>query len=268
MNVAVVGLGLIGGSIARGLTESGFAACVYGYDLDPDVVDLAYDRGAIQGRLNPGLHGFEVGIWVIAVPPLSVMDWLEQIDAVSSGDSVVTDVTSVKQYVMERVPEGLHGRFVGGHPIAGRREHGLLASRPDLFDSQPWILCPELADTESYRRVERMVFALDANPVQMSAKEHDEHVALISHLPNLLANLLAARLNGSPHSDVVGGSWADLTRLAGSNPELWSQILQANEAPLLGAIEGLRSQLDICEKAVIAGDHAALKALMNRGLDV
>lgn len=258
MNVAVIGLGLIGGSVARGLSEIGLAACVYGFDLDESVVDLALERDVIQGRLDPARHGGEVDLWILAVPPFSVPEWLARVNDHRSEAAAVTDVTSVKAFVHAAVPDSMRSAFVGGHPMAGRRERGLEASRPDLFCDQPWILCPGEASSEAIKRVERMVYALEAHPFTMTPEAHDAHVAWVSHLPNVVANAL---LHGANSDAIVAGSWRDTTRVAGTNPALWAQIALANRDEVRNAIANLRSRLDQFDAALNDEDLAALRRL-------
>ncbi len=262
MNIAIIGLGLIGGSIARGLAESGFAACIYGEDTDELILDLALERRVIQGRLNAALHGPEIHLWIFAVPPQALRGTFELFGPYINAESVITDTLSVKKTVYDEVPEQFRARFVGGHPMAGRREIGLPASRPDLFVGMPWILCPDGADEDARRRVTQFVHALDALPVEMSPQAHDAHVALLSHLPHAIANLLVGLSQSLPHPEVAGPSWRDATRVAGSHPELWQQILCLNKQEVISSLRTLQGEIDHLVDRLENGESEHVKNLI------
>ncbi|MBN8689559.1 MAG: prephenate dehydrogenase/arogenate dehydrogenase family protein [Armatimonadetes bacterium] len=258
MKVAVVGTGLIGGSIGKGLLESGLAESVFGFDLDAETLQCALDGDFISEKLDVAEQGPEIDLWVLAVPPNAVSGWLQEIASVARPEASITDCTSVKQSLYSSLPESLTTQFVGGHPMAGHRSHGLEYARADLFEDAFWILTPESSNSESLKKVEQMVYALDAKPICMSPAEHDQHVAMLSHLPNMLANLLSGLGRDLQHEYVAGGSWQDLTRVAGGNPDLWKQILLHNRDDVVKALGELRNRLDAVEEAMKVGDEDAL----------
>lgn len=262
MNIAIIGLGLIGGSIARGLLESGFAACIYGADTDEATLDLAFEREIIQGKLNPVLHGPEIHLWVFAVPPAAFAECLANVLPYAHTESALTDTLSIKKEVHQNLPEAIRRRFVGGHPMSGRKEAGLTASRPDLFVGMPWIICPGDADDDAQRRVTQLVHSLDADPVVMSPEDHDAHVALLSHLPHALANLLTSASRSLQYPQIAGPSWQDATRVAGSNPELWSQILSSNRHDVIHSLRMLQTDVSALIELLEQDDKAKIKNLI------
>lgn len=262
MRVAVIGTGLIGSSVSRGLKESGFAETVLGFDSNPDNTAFALQNKSLDGLLELGVEDNVVDLWVICTPPDAVRGWLLELCGRIGPDAVVTDCASVKGFLYDDLPEKMRRRFVGGHPMAGGIGTGPRDSSADLFAEQPWILTPEEAEPDAIRGTERMIYALDAIPIRMSAVDHDLHVARLSHLPTLLANLLSAMGQNLPSAHIGGGSWRDLTRVAGANPVLWEQILRHNREEVLAAVGELRASLAQVECALSENNPEDLKRLI------
>ena len=231
--VRVVGTGLLGASIGLGLSASG--AQVLLADVSPTSLALARDLGA--GTPDAGEP---VDLVVVATPPdVTAAVLLDEIKA--HPDAVVTDVASVKAGVLETLRSaGADLRsYVGGHPMAGRERSGAVAARGDLFLGRPWVLSPvEDGDPAALATVRRLALALGAVPVVMPAGEHDEAVALVSHVPQVASSLVAARLRHAPDAAVAlaGQGLRDVTRIAGSDPALWAQILAANAGPVAAVL--------------------------------
>lgn len=261
MIVAVIGTGLIGGSIGKGLLESGFATQVLGYDANPDRMKDAISGQFVSRKLDLDSDAAQVNIWVIATPPDDVVPWLHKISPYINDDTAITDCASVKVSILDEAPESIKSRFVGGHPMGGHQGEGLEHASAEMFADAHWILTPVDADESAVKRIEQMIFALDAIPVHMAPDEHDRHVATLSHLPNVLANLLGCLGRELTFAHVAGGSWRDLTRVAGGNVELWSQILLHNRSEIIVAIQELRSRLDAMEDALLNNDGDAVRRL-------
>ena len=255
--VRVVGTGLLGASVGLGLSASG-ARVVLG-DASPTALALARDLGA--GVPDPGTE--PVGLVVVATPPdVTAAVVAEEVKA--HPDAVVTDVASVKVGVLT----ALRGagvdlrRYVGSHPMAGRERSGAVAATGDLFLGRPWVLSPVPdGDASAASTVRRLALALGAVPVVMPAHEHDRAVALVSHLPQVAASLVAARLRRAPDDAVAlaGQGLRDVTRIAASDPALWAQILAANAGPVAAVLADLRADLDRVLAALdaIAAEPAA-----------
>jgi prephenate dehydrogenase len=248
--VRVVGTGLLGASVGLGLSASG--ARVLLADASPTALALARDLGAGV----PAGVGEQVDLVVVATPPdVTAVVVLEELKA--NPDAVVTDVASVKAGVVAalRAAGADLRNYVGGHPMAGRERSGAVAARGDLFIGRPWVLSP-VAEGEpgALARVRRLALALGAVPVVMPATEHDEAVALVSHVPQVAASLVAARLRHAPDSAVAlaGQGLRDVTRIAGSDPALWAQILAANAGPVAAVLTQLRDDLDRVLQALAA----------------
>jgi prephenate dehydrogenase len=255
--VRVVGAGLLGASVGLGLSASG--ARVLLADVSPTALALARDLGG--GTPDPGTE--RVDLVVVAAPPdVTAAVVAEELKA--HPDAVVTDVASVKAGVLGALRDAGADltRYVGSHPMAGRERSGAVAARGDLFLGRPWVISPTPdGDPAALTAVRRLALALGAVPVVLGADEHDEAVALVSHVPQVAASLVAARLRHAPDHAVAlaGQGLRDVTRIAGSDPALWAQILAANAAPVARLLRELRDDLD--------GVLAALEALAQEPAD-
>lgn len=252
--VRVVGTGLLGASI--GLALRGLGVDVVLADPSPTALAMARDVGA--GRLpTPGDDA--PALVVVAAPP-DVTAQVVAAELAASPGAVVTDVASVKNGPLLQLLAGLAtpadlSRYVGGHPLAGRERSGAVAARADLFAGRPWVLTPAAGTSAAALAVVRdLVLDLGAAPVTMSACEHDAAVARVSHVPQVLASLVAARLRDAPEAAVglAGQGLRDVTRIAASDPTLWVQILGANAGPVAEVLRGLRADLDRVVEALEA----------------
>jgi prephenate dehydrogenase len=243
----VIGTGLIGASIGMALTAQRWS--VHLEDVHPESAARAAELGS--GTLAAPSPD-EVELVVVAVPPAvtaeGVLTALERFP-----HATVTDVASIKAPVLAAV-HGVPGadRFVGGHPLAGREVSGPAGARSDLFEGRAWVLTPNGADAERVAQVSRLVETLGATVVVMAADEHDRAVALVSHVPQLMASLTAARLVGADDASVAiaGQGLRDVTRIAASDPALWSEILAGNAQAVLAVLDGVRADLDAVSEAL------------------
>jgi prephenate dehydrogenase len=238
--VHIIGAGLLGASIGLALREHDVVVTLA--DASPSAVALATDYGAgvalAQGAPEPDLV-------VVAVPPDVAMEVtrsaLEQFT-----QATVIDVTSVKAGIYEGLSSAGADmtRFVGTHPMAGRERGGAVSARSDLFTARPWVVCE--GDGDRRQRVDSFVRSLGATPITMSALEHDRAVALMSHTPQLLSSVMAARLSdASPAAlSLAGGGVRDVTRIAASDPALWIQIVQANAEAITEHLNGVKADVD------------------------
>lgn len=242
--VLVVGAGLVGASIGLGLRPGGTEVLLR--DASPTVAAVAADLGA--GRL-PLDGDEEPDLVVVAAPPDVTADLV--VDLLRRHPrAVVTDVASTKQgvvaAVVARAGEDAR-RYVGGHPMAGRERSGPMAARGDLFVGRPWVLTPVPGTSVAAKALVRETATrLGAVVVELDPASHDEAVALVSHLPQVAASLVAARLVGAPGQAVAlaGQGLRDVTRIAASDPVLWAQILAGNAGPLARQLRLVREDLD------------------------
>lgn len=240
--VRIVGSGLLGASIGLGLRAQGVDVVVD--DASPSARRLAIDYGA--GR-EPAADDAP-GLIVVAVPPDVTADVVAA-ELTRFPQALVTDVASVKLAPLDelRARGADLTRYLGTHPMAGRERGGAVSARADLFTGRPWILAGH--DGISYRRaapIEHMILDLGGVPIEMDALEHDRSVALVSHAPQVIASLLAARLRtgGDGALELSGAGLRDTTRIAASDPALWVQILGANAPAIAEVLRPLRDDLD------------------------
>jgi prephenate dehydrogenase len=246
VKIAILGVGLIGGSIGMAARERGVS--VAGFGRDPARLERARELGAIDvaaGALEEALDGAQV---CFACAPVGVLPAQVSAALAAAGeDCAVTDVGSTKAGLMATVGDT---RFVGGHPIAGAETAGVEHARADLFEGAVWYLTPH-ATSEGllYERLHRFIRDLGARPVPVDPETHDRLVAVFSHVPHVVANLLAAqgaeRLLGKGEAlRHVGPSFRDATRVAGANTAMWSDIYRANADAIVGELEEYRRRLD------------------------
>ena len=240
MKIAIVGLGLIGGSIGLAARALGDEVAVY--DSDPAAGAAGVELGAasrVAGTVSDAVADAEIVFVCGPVADLPVLV-AEALEAAPDG-CVVTDVGSTKGRLAAAA--GGDPRFVGGHPVCGSETRGVANARADLFEGATWFLTPGPAtDPVCHRAVLRYVSRLGARPVAIDADAHDRLVALTSHLPHALSNMLAnqagaSRIDGHDPLTAVGGSFRDMTRVAGANPRIWVDIFLDNRDALL---DGLR----------------------------
>jgi len=262
----VLGAGLIGTSVALALREQGSA--VWLADTDPASARLAANIGAGQVLPPDGLPGGPADIAVLAMPPAAVAPALAQ--AQRSGLArCYTDVASVKELPLARARElGCDLRsYVPGHPLSGRERSGPAAARADLFLGRPWVLCPGPGTDEGAAAAAAdLARACGAQPVFMPAAEHDRHVALVSHVPHLVAVAMAARLEHAPEPalSLAGQGLRDVTRIAAGDSELWTQILTANAGHAAQVLAAVAAELTAAARVLAgaaAGDQALVKQL-------
>jgi prephenate dehydrogenase len=256
MRIAVLGVGLIGGSIGLAAREYVEDVEVVGFGRDPERLRRALERGAIQraaGSLPEALDGAQM---CFACAPVGALPGLVRDALAAAGpDCVVSDVGSTKQRLLGEIGDP---RFVGGHPIAGSEAAGVEHARADLFQGAVWYLCP-LPNSEGllYERLHRFVVDVGARPVAVDPAAHDRAVAVFSHLPHVLANVLASQAAAHGETLHVGPSFRDMTRVAGANTAMWADIYRSNQAAIVEEIRAFRQALDAVEARLEAGDVAA-----------
>jgi prephenate dehydrogenase len=231
VRIAVVGVGLIGGSIALAARDR----------LDADVRESDPAIGGLS--VEQALDGAEAAF---VAAPLGVLgDVIDDVLAAAPADCVVSDVGSVKAPLL-RDDE----RFCGGHPLAGSEQRGRDHARADLFEGATWYLTPtSRTGGILLERLHRVIAGLGARPRSIDADEHDRMLAAVSHLPHVLANVLVKEAAGA-----IGPSFRDATRVAGANPPLWRDIYLANRNELSRAIGAVRAELAAVDRALLEGD--------------
>ena len=240
--VHIIGSGLLGASVGLGLRERGVDVTLE--DLSPTTVALAADYGA--GRVRTA-EDPAPALVVVATPPDVAADAVERA-LHAFPDAVVTDVTSVKLApYLELTRRGVDlTNYVGSHPMAGRERGGAIMARADLFTARPWVICrDEATPASALALVEDVALDLGGVLIEMTPEEHDRAVGLVSHLPQVVSSLLAARLVPAAEQAIglAGAGLRDTTRVAASDPELWMQILDANREPVVELLDAIGADI-------------------------
>ncbi len=259
----VVGTGLIGGSIALSLRERGWH--VSGLDADPARTAEALAAGVIDQAGDD----LEAEIIFIATPATAVAEEVGRILATPQRrqDSVVTDVSGVKTAIVAAAD---HPRFIGGHPMAGSEQIGLRGAAPDLFEGAVWVLTPTSAtDIDAFDRLQGVVTELGADVLVLTPDDHDRLVAVVSHVPHLVAaTLMNAATVGAEQNGALlrlaAGGFRDMTRVAAGHPGIWPDICAENAGPIVDALEALLAELTQMRDRVAAHDRASILGVLQR----
>ncbi len=260
--LTIVGTGLIGASIGLAAKQAGVER-VSGFDPDERAAAVAAERGAVDeaaASLAEALDGADLA--VVAAPVAALAAEVSAVLAASGEQCTVTDVGSTKAAVCAVAPDS--PRFIGGHPVCGSEARGAEHASAKLFEGATWFLTPVAAtDPARYRLVHGFVSDLGATPVAVDPVAHDRLVALSSHLPHALANLVvnqtgATRIEGHDPLAAAGGSLRDMTRVAGANPRIWVDIFLDNAEALSAALAEHRRRVEQLEAALASGDAGFL----------
>jgi prephenate dehydrogenase len=262
MRLAVLGVGLIGGSIGMA-ARARLEAPVAGFDPDPETLRRAVEVGALDeaaGSIAEACAGAEI---VFCAAPVSALEALAG-DALSVAgeDCVVTDVGSTKREIVAGLGED--ERFIGGHPLAGAETSGVENARADLFEGARWYLTPTTySGGLLYDRLQRALAELGARPQAIDAESHDRVMATVSHLPHVIANVLVSQAaselrDGSERMPDAGPSLRDTTRVAGANPQIWGDIFASNRESVAAAIDETVEQLRRAAELIREGDREAV----------
>jgi prephenate dehydrogenase len=264
MKIAVLGVGLIGGSIGLA-ARARLDAEVAGFDPDRELLGRASELGAIDSAHDSVASAVEGAELVFCAAPVRQLPALAAAALEAAGeDCAVTDVGSVKREVIASL--GSDGRFVGGHPLAGAETSGVESSRADLFDGARWYLTPtSKTGGLLYDRVQRAIADIGARPQAIEAETHDRLMATISHLPHVLANVLVTQAatalsEEAEHLPEVGPSFRDATRVAGANPGIWGDIFAGNREAVAAEIDAAVARLSEAAKLLRSGDQGAVIA--------
>lgn len=246
MQLAVIGLGLIGGSLARALRAAGQVGSITGFDPDPEQSRRAVELGVVDTATESAAAAVAgADVVVLAVPVLHTAEAARAVRASLSPNAILTDVGSTKVSVLEdirRVFGELPARFVAAHPIAGTEKSGVAASKAELFRGHRVVLTPHAQqDADALATVRGLWESVGARVVEMDAKGHDAIFAATSHLPHVIAyafvDMLTRLDNAADIFPNAGGGFRDFTRIASSSPEMWHDIVRANRHEVAGLLE-------------------------------
>ena len=259
----VVGTGLIGGSVGLALVSRGWR--VHGYDTDPARTAEALERGALSDAGDDP----EAEIVFVATPSSAVAEVARALlgDPARRSDLVVTDVSGVKASVVGAVS---HPRFVGGHPMAGSEQVGLDGADAGLFTGALWVLTPaQDTDLGAFSKVRDVVSSLGADVVALGPADHDRLVAVVSHVPHLVAaTLMNAAADGAAQDAVLlrlaAGGFRDMTRVAAGHPGIWPDVCADNAEAITGALDKVIADLQAMRDRVRDGDRAGMLRVLER----
>jgi prephenate dehydrogenase len=278
MRTAVLGLGLIGGSIGLAAKER-LGSEVIGWGPNRPTIDRALDLKAVDRAAASVAEACADADVVFCAAPVAALPELAREALEASGpDTVVSDAGSTKRQLVAALGED--ERFIGGHPLAGAETAGVANARADLFEGARWYLTPTgRTGGIHYDRLQRAIAGLGARPQAIDAEAHDRLMAAVSHLPHVLANVLAGQVvaeltHDSERLPEVGPSFRDATRVAGSNPSIWADIFAANREAVGAAIDDAIARLGEARELIRSGEpgaitrwHAAAGADRRRMLD-
>jgi prephenate dehydrogenase len=263
LRLAIVGVGLIGGSVALATRER-LGASVTGYDASADAIGVALSRGALDRACGSVAEAVDGAAAVfVAVPVGALPEVVGAALAAAPADCVVTDVGSTKRAVVAACDDP---RFVGGHPLAGAETSGVQHARPDLFEGATWYLTPTPGTSGVlYERLHRLLRSLGAKPVAIDPGTHDRILATVSHLPHVLANVLVSQAAqaldaGDERLPATGPSFRDATRVAGASSAVWGDIYMSNRDVLAEELDRTIAGLSAVRDALRAGSADRIAA--------
>lgn len=270
-SITVIGTGLIGGSVGLAALKRGVTSEVVGYDVRDDRLSSALSKGAIT-RTAESAPAAASGsdLVVLAAPVGAIADVFAEIAGAVTPGAIVTDVGSTKVSLLSQIERlGLNEIcFIGGHPLAGTEEEGVDAASADMFDGAVWLLTPSsTTNRERVLRLETFIRALGASPLVLDPRQHDEIVAVTSHLPQVLASALVGfAAERTAENDLLpklaAGGFRDTTRIAASSPELWIDILSQNKEPVLSVLEGFDAHLHRMQDLIKSEEWHELRGLL------
>ncbi len=271
--VTVVGLGLIGGSLASALKKSAEVSEVFGVEKDGESLQFAMENGIVDdgaSRIGPEISDSQVVVIATYVDAISQLAL--EVSKFVSTSVAVCDTGSVKAPLvreMEKYRESVS--FVGAHPIAGTEKSGVRAGRFDLFSGKKCVLTPvKSTDPEAFLKVKTLFELAGSRVIETNPETHDEIFSLVSHLPHAVAYSLLSTVACERKENLLdfsGGGLADFTRICESSPKMWAEILIQNRDPVLKAIRNFAGNLEKVEKAVSSGDSRLLESVLSEARD-
>ena len=257
-NILVVGVGLIGGSIIRSLKDTNFSGKVYGIDNNKEAITLAHSHGFIENKTENIPSDLDGLLVIFSVPVLSIEDAINKIERIiESEDVLYTDTLSVKSSILSalrNLDQNILNRFVLSHPIAGSEKSGFEASASDLFKNRLTIICPHEGNSKAdLNKIEGFWNSLGSYTKKLSANDHDELFAKTSHMPHVISYALMDSLFQDLNEKTFlysGGSLENYTRIASSDPQMWKDIMVANDKSILSSIASFKDSLDKLSKLI------------------
>jgi prephenate dehydrogenase len=263
--LAVVGVGMMGGSMALAAQERAQVDAVVGYDTDPEALELALRKGIITETARSAAEAAAYSdLVVISTPVRSIPALVEECATAQPAPRLITDMGSTKSAIMGSLSPLARSAFIGGHPMCGSADTGSRYARVDLFENATYFLCTTgAAFPKLYEMLQRFIVELGARPTHIDAVAHDRIMAVVSHLPHVLANVLmdhagAFQVRGKRALHCVGPSFKDLTRVAGANPTMWGDIFLENRSALSQTLRSISAELQEFSLLLEQADESAV----------
>ena len=268
MKIGIVGLGLIGGSIAKAYKKNS-EAIVIGYDKDESVLDFAVMSGAVDEKLNDD-NIKSCDLIITAIYPKATLEFLNNKGALIDEDTIVMDTCGIKRHICKeafRIAKEKNFRFVGGHPMAGKQLLGFKHSRYSLFSGAPMVLVPEdYNDLFFIDKVKKRLEPIGFNKITITTSEnHDEMIAYTSQMAHLVSNAFVKSKTAEKHNGYSAGSYNDLTRVAYLNEDMWTELFMSNKDFLLRELDGFVSEIMMYKNALENNDEEELRNLLAQG---
>ena len=264
--VAIIGVGLIGGSFGMALKKRSMACRVIGIGRNPERLQKAVDLGAVDSFTTDVEYGVrDADLVYISTPVGMELDFIRQVALFVKPNCIITDAGSTKVEICRGAEKSKIERFIGGHPMAGSEEAGVQAANPDLFVNATYVLTPtEHTDPEALGTMHRLAEGIGSKVIVLSPEAHDRCAAVISHLPHLIAAALVSlaeehSLRDPQVFDLIAGSFRDMTRVASSSPVLWRDICMSNQESIRDAAAHFQRLLDEGVKIIESGDGKAFE---------
>lgn len=274
--IFIIGLGLIGGSLAKSIRESGESR-VIGYDTNKDTLEFALMNEIIHESSTNVIHTAQkADIIILGTPITQTIAFIKQLDQVTfNHDVIVTDVSSVKKPVIEIASSitNKHIKFIGGHPMAGSHKKGIKAAKGHLFENAIYVLTPASDCTETMVETLKMTLkSTKSHFVQLQANDHDEMTGVVSHFPHLIASALVhqAKKWQNTHSFIpklAAGGFRDVTRIASSNPELWQDIFYHNRKKMTQLIDDWITEMNALKQMLEQNNKKEITSYLQQAKD-
>ena len=267
MNVGILGLGLIGGSMARAYSKVGHR--VYAAERDASIHSFAELTGAIHGALNAETLP-ACDLILLAIYPKDCISWLEENAGSVSKSALVLDLCGIKEEICKTcfaIAERHGFTFVGGHPMAGSHNSGFKYSRSNLFQGAPMVLVPpKFDDIQLLDRVKTALAPCNFGSFSIcTAQEHDRWIAFTSQMPHVLSNAYIKSPTAATHRGFSAGSYKDLTRVAWLNPKMWAELLMNNKEHVINELDVFIAEMQKYKTAIENNDTALLETLLEEG---
>ena len=273
--IAIIGLGLIGGSLLQALHQAGKWR-LSGWDIDKETIDAAWRAGYLQqADMTPATAVQDADIVVLCVPIYKLLPLVKQIKPFLKPGVVVTDVSSVRGKLTSAIQAELADKayFIGGHPMAGRERHSWQASSADLFAGKAYVLEQSSGlPHDTVTLIEEMVASIGAHAVWMTAAVHDRAAALISHAPHVVASAMVLTAandeKGLEAKSMAAGCFRDMTRVAASGPDMWTDITCENRQEVVRALQEISQKILSVAASLEAGDKDTVRAFFTKAHQV